>query len=179
VVRGEAGIGQRCRIDGIRVAQRHEVASGNGHVVGHAAVASQTDAHVGVRRGVLAVGVLTAGAGAAVLAAHGTVDQVRVALREALDAFAHFLDPPGVLMPHHERGLLCAWSALLEVVVDGDIGVAGSGSRDLEEDLAGSGGGLLDVSERREGLEVLEHDCAHGTSFRREIRRKPAVHLSL
>src|SRR5699024_7985750 len=46
------------------------------------------------------------------------------------------------------------------------VGMARAGAGHLEQDLAGTGGGPIDVLEYGEGLETLEHDCLHGCAPR-------------
>jgi hypothetical protein len=99
----------------------------------------------------------------------GPVDQVGIALGEAGHAGADLFDPAGGLVAEDERRLRVAAGFRRVVLEHGDVGVAAAGAGDLEEDLAGSGGGLVHVLEDGECLEFFEDDGLHRMSFHRRM----------
>ena len=99
-------------------------------------------------------------------AADGTVRQERVADRQTGDAVAQLLDPSGVLVS--ERVARCELLAhgLVELLEDGDVGVAGARACDLEEDFTRPRCRTRDILDGRERLPGGEADGFHSGLLR-------------
>lgn len=160
----EAGVGQRRGRDGVCVPERDEVARGHDDVLGHAAVLAQAGAHVRHVDDVLAVGVLAAGAGAAVLAADRAVDDVGGSDLEALDPGPELLDPPRDLVSEDVRRGQGIGGVGVVFMEEGNVGVAGTRTRDLQQHLARPWGGLLELPELGECVKSGENNALHRAS---------------
>ena len=113
---------------------------GDQQVLGHAAVETQTAAAAGNRRQlrVVAVGLQVGQAASAGAAAPGADDGDRLAGLEAGHPGTQGVDPAGVLVAEGEGR--APWQlAGVEVVHEVQVGVAGAGAADLDQDLTGAG----------------------------------------
>ena len=168
MVRREAGIGQRRGSDGVEsVTDRDEEAGiGHQHVLGLAAIGAEaaTEGAVEAVQGCDAVGVLTPTAGSAPAAAPWTEYGDGLSDGDTRDALAHLVDVAGVLVAEDE-GHMPGEHAFLEVVEQVQVGVAETGSGDLEHDLSGAGRGNIDLDEDGVGLPVGKLDGLHGFSL--------------
>src|SRR5690606_39682442 len=94
------------------------------------------------------------------------VDQIGVALGEPRHALTELFDPAGVLVAEDVAGLqLRRRAGLVEAVVDGHVGVAGTRSGDLQEHLPRTWYRPVAVDEDGRRPELLEDHCAHDSSW--------------
>ena len=144
-VRGAAWTGSRPVGERDQVPRaRHE------HQLGHPAVgpeASASRGHVGVLRAV-AVGLQTRAAVLAPSAAPGADHGNRLAGLEPGDTVTEQVDPAGVLVPERERRPPRK-DAVLELVHQVQVGVAGAGASHLDDHLARAGLGVGDLPQDR------------------------------
>ena len=148
VIRRERGIRERSGVARVEVAERHEQPRiGDQHVLRHATVTAEAAAVGAELRHVLAQRLERQAAGAAAAAPPWAVDGHRLADVQPLDARAHRLDPPGVLVAERERELIREepGGPLHHV----QVGVTGAGTADLDEHLAGPWLRDVDVAKLR------------------------------
>jgi hypothetical protein len=93
------------------------------------------------------------------------VDGDRLAHAQAIDSGANLMHPAGVLMAEG-KGRPPRKHAVGHHVHDVQIGVAGAGAGDLDDDLARARCGGLDIDDLGFGLPGEELHCAHGLAFR-------------
>ena len=136
---------------GIEVAERQQQPRvGDEHVLGHAAVEPEAAAEGADLGLALAVVLRREAAGAAAAAAPGPVDGDRLADLQPLDPGAERLDPAGVLVAEREGQV--EGHRPLRPLHQVQVGVAGAGAGDLDQDLAGAGLGNRDLAHLRRRL---------------------------